>query len=332
VRLTGDPNRQVKLGYEKSAGFPERRFAFDAFKFPSCRACNEIFGQLEERAKGIIEAILQLHGLSSVDLNDLLDWFDKIRVGLWLAHYYLDKNAFGFSRNFEIEARLAAHDRLLGVYRCQESPRGLTFIGTETPSFYMTPSCFALVVNGFHFLNISYPYLFSRRLGFPYVANAFLLANSKGFSGEFNKGRQRVMLPLLKGHSLPKGAHVFQPMFKYQMGQENLKELYDNEYVRAHSTVWDEGRGQVFMESDGALLSYPESISTKWVPKDDHPYKKLRDLIVMQVLRYQVEINQQAPSSERLSPQERKDFKKRITAATNANKRGIQRMTKNMVS
>lgn len=94
IELKGNPKRTAEFGYEKSekGKFVRRRFAFDALKFPSCEECNRKFAILEEVVKPIMQTMMLEGSLSESELSTLLDWFDKVRIGLWLGFLYLSKN------------------------------------------------------------------------------------------------------------------------------------------------------------------------------------------------------------------------------------------------
>ena len=46
IELTGNPKREVFLGFEKKPQAKQRRFAFDQFTFPACDACNNKYANL----------------------------------------------------------------------------------------------------------------------------------------------------------------------------------------------------------------------------------------------------------------------------------------------
>jgi hypothetical protein len=91
IELTGDPKRIARFGYRhlENGNIVQRYYSFDAFKFPACKSCNETYGILEENVKKIIIRILAEEALSELEFNTLLDWFDKVRIGLWLGYRYL---------------------------------------------------------------------------------------------------------------------------------------------------------------------------------------------------------------------------------------------------
>ena len=105
--MTGDPNRKAYFGIDHTKNPPSiRSFAFDAFTFPACKACNEGFSEFESSAKAIVEKILSASALTCGEVGKLLDWLDKVRQGLWLAFFTLNKNHAGLKRNHHIRGRI----------------------------------------------------------------------------------------------------------------------------------------------------------------------------------------------------------------------------------
>lgn len=176
IDLTGNPKRTAEFGYKKLEGgqFVKRRFAFDAFKFPSCKECNQKFAGLEAGVKVIVQKMMLENSLSESELSTLLDWFDKVRIGLWLGYLNLDRNPLGISPNFHVQNRIRYHDRMLAIFReGGNMVEGLSFVGCDTPAFAQAPSCFSMRINGLWFLNMSYPYLLARRMGFPFPKETY---------------------------------------------------------------------------------------------------------------------------------------------------------------
>ena len=83
IEMTGDPKRIARFGIAFDKPFRLREFSFDALVFPACTSCNTRFGVLEERIKPLIPKLLSYEPISQNELIALLDWLDKIRIGLW---------------------------------------------------------------------------------------------------------------------------------------------------------------------------------------------------------------------------------------------------------
>ena len=163
IKETGDPKRKAHFGidwYAKKA----REFSFNQLKFPACSGCNNIFSRLEDDAKSVIINFLNEKPIGVRSLYILLRWFDKIRTGLWLGFYYLDKNIYNIIPNFHIRRRIDEKDRMLLIYKTHDTRKHLGFLCVTTPFFGYWPSCFGLIINQFYFVNISSDFLISRRL------------------------------------------------------------------------------------------------------------------------------------------------------------------------
>jgi hypothetical protein len=196
IKATGDPKRQVQFGYQRRYGDAPRVFSYDSFAFPSCKVCNDTFSQMEHDVRPLVLSLLARETLSALDFHHLLNWFDKVRIGLWLAFYYLDRNLGNIEPKFHISSRIATADRMLFIIRMDDNKEELSFRGCDTPSFYYTPSCFSIIINNVALINISSPFFLARRLGFPYPKRARLLPS--GLTDfEIHSGRERIMWPTI---------------------------------------------------------------------------------------------------------------------------------------
>ncbi|CDZ64779.1 hypothetical protein [Neorhizobium galegae] len=170
ISLTGDPRRDWYLGIQTNKpGRPERRFSADQFTFPACESCNTRYSALEARAKGYVEKLLADVILPAREWDDLMDWFDKVRIGLWIGNIILNKDWPIPNPGFYIDQRVAKKDRFLLVYENAEPDYvGLNMTGASDPVFFHFPSVFMLVINRLVFINASYEFLLTARMGFPY--------------------------------------------------------------------------------------------------------------------------------------------------------------------
>ncbi|MDD4876793.1 MAG: hypothetical protein PHQ86_06680, partial [Dehalococcoidales bacterium] len=119
IEITGDPKRSAHFGFHRSDGgkFSKRIYSFDSFKFPACDECNSYFSSLEGKTKGIVFRLLSEKPLSESELSTLLDWFDKVRIGLWLGYMYLNNNDLGIEPHFYISNRIGLNDRMLLILK-----------------------------------------------------------------------------------------------------------------------------------------------------------------------------------------------------------------------
>jgi len=294
IELTGNPKRTAKFGYKhlENGQFVERKFSFSNFKFPACKSCNQIFANLEADAKDIAQKIISEDSLSESERGTLLDWFDKIRIGLWLGYLYLDKNPLGISPHYYIEHRVRQHDRMLAIFKADRAREGLTFTGCDTPAFAYTPSCFSLGINNFCFLNMSCPNLLARRMGFPFPFETYMMEDEKVYC-RFAKGRNVIMRPVLKKFISIQGTELYQPIFSgniYMVDSAGLKRLYDTEYIHDNCISWEKGIGKIFINSDSEVKTYSASPSREWIPKRTHAFEDLLFKIQILTLDWQLYI------------------------------------------
>ena len=72
---------------------------FMRFTFPACTECNSKYSRMEAMVKPVLERVLSGQSISGADASLLMDWFDKVRIGLWLSNMYYNpklKQAIGY--------------------------------------------------------------------------------------------------------------------------------------------------------------------------------------------------------------------------------------------
>jgi hypothetical protein len=310
IELTGNPKRRARFGYKKSVDgkFAERRFSFDAFKFPSCRECNQKFGELEAGAKVIVREMMSADCVSESELSTLLDWFDKVRIGLWLGYLYLDGNPLGISPHFHVEHRMRQHDRMLGIFRADGDIRNLTCFGCDSPAFAQTPSCFSLSINNLVFFNVSHPFLLARRMGFPFPRESYMMEDGRLYCS-LGEGRKRIMRPVLRKPISIEGVELYQPIFTGSIsceGDERAKRLYASKYVRDNCISWQEGIGRIYIKRDSRVSAYSGCPSMEWWPERPHKPADLFFDIQRVTLEWQLYIMKNLAPSGRLLTVEKK--------------------------
>lgn len=317
IELTGDSDRNAFFGYKEwlNSAAEKRIFSFDSFQFPACSSCNQKFANLEELTKPIVCKILSEDAVSAIEFNTLLDWLDKVRVGLWLGYWYLDKTTLVIRPKFHISERIGAHDRMLAIYRTDRENKGLNFSDCSSLSFRYMPSCFCLFINNFVFFNISYDFLFSRRIGFPYPSETFFV-ESNDINDEpivnyhFNNGRNRVMVPVLKKRIRIKTTEIYQPMYSQFLKIPELKQLYKTKYVIDNSISQEEGIGKVFIEGNDNFIEYPTTSSKLWLPEHKYSYGDLFFNIQLLVMEWQSYLDGFIPSVKMLSKERKNNIQK----------------------
>jgi hypothetical protein len=253
LRFTGNPNRSVLQAYDwlKSR---EIRFSWNAFAFPSCSECNSRFSSLEQQMSGIIPRLCNREELTPVEYVLLLDWLDKVRIGLWLAHRYLTKNPLGISPHFAINTRVGARDRMVAVYPLSSQPRGLNTFGAETLLFQLQPSVFSLRVNDLLLINASWEWMCAARCGFAYPTQRWVSADQAAIIATDFRWRSQTRHPVFKGLHKPHVA-LFQPTLHEP--NTPLGGSADSEYARYRATnFWPNrpGLGPLFRQHTGRTV------------------------------------------------------------------------------
>ena len=243
INKTGNPTRNINLGIDmrlENNGERVRSHAFDKLTLPACEKCNSQFGKIEEKVKCVIESILEHNCMRYEDISILLDWLDKVRIGLWHYFYIMNGNIMDIDPHFHINSRVRAFDRMLIIYKVPGMTKGINFIGTDTMAFQLMPSAFLFRINDYYFLNISKEFLLARRFGFPFLeSKEYVNEQSDQFVASIVAGTGKMRLPLLKYSFLEGGTEVYQPILFDIENKELFRKLYDNEYVRQHCLDWN---------------------------------------------------------------------------------------------
>lgn len=200
LALTGDPSRVVTHGVDWKSQKPIR-YAFDSFVFPACAGCNERWSGIENSAKAVVRALSRKESLLPVDYVLLLDWLDKVRIGLWLGHRYLQQTPI--TPQFTIDTRVGQKDRMVAVYPVGDHQRGLNVYGAETPLFQFKPSVFGIRINNILLLNASWDFMCSERCGYPYPRSVKLdVGTGLMHTADFSR-KKRVAHPATAGLMKP---------------------------------------------------------------------------------------------------------------------------------
>lgn len=265
IELTGDPKRTIRIAYQYGNDFKPIDFSISSLVFPACENCNNVFSSLEDVAKRVVLKFLANEAVSELEVNALLNWFDKVRIGLWLGYFNLD-DFMRVNPKFHIAQRMAAKDRVLFVYKSDVMSQGLIMTGIQTPVFRMIPSCFGLCINDTFFLNASFDSLVSRRLGFPFIADWHSLKGQKYDQAMYARGRNRITSPVLR-FPYPVGATGFyQPIFRetpFTIADGD----WSNSYVEENSLDLGQGLGNIFWsKATSVARRFPKGESKAWVP------------------------------------------------------------------
>lgn len=277
IKMTGDPNRDILVGLNKDESL--RKYSINKFTLPACEKCNTDFAKLEATTKPIMESILADEKINSSQMSLLLDWFDKVRVGLWLMYFVLDKNQAQVLPKFHIKQRIGQYDRMLHISRSNSHEKRINFLGVQNFSFQMTPSAFGLIINNFSFVNMSFEGLTSRRMGFPFFEKKYyVIKNDKYiFRVELNKeGLKRILNPIIKTNFLLKGNSYYQTVYNDGLieSESDFLELYkSNEYVKTNTLEF--GKSKLISNySNNTFYSEDEDLQ---IPKENL-YENILDM------------------------------------------------------
>lgn len=223
IDATGNPSRNINLGMDmrfENSSHKIRSYAFDKLTLPACEKCNSEFGKIEEKVKHVIGSILEYNFLRYTDVSILLDWFDKVRIGLWHYFYIMNGNVMDIDPHFHISSRVCAFDRMLMIYRVPGSAKGVNFVGTDTMAFQLMPSAFFLRINDYYFLNVSKEFLLAERFCFPFInSKEYVNDQSDQFVASIKAGTGKMRIPLVKYRFLDGGTEIYQPIL-YDMENE----------------------------------------------------------------------------------------------------------------
>ena len=266
IRLTGRERSDVFSLYPDR----DKHLSFLQFKFPACTECNTKYSAMEAKVKPVLENVLAGKSISGADASLLMDWFDKVRVGLWLTNmFYNPKLKHDVQPHFFIDTRVAKTDRMLSVRKLQLSDsenKGIYFNGTQTLLFDYCPSAFTMVINDYYFFNASNNNLVSPRVGFPALSDVKVEDESTGsLSANFMVGRHKVSNPIIQSFIPNKESITFyQPIYRDYLHNPDFPK---DGYVIEHSYDVANGLGGVFVQRGNAgntrYLQVNDKVGTK---------------------------------------------------------------------
>lgn len=230
----------------------DRHISFMHFTFPACTECNSRFSKMEATVKPVLERVLAGQSISGADASLLMDWFDKIRIGLWLANMYYDPQLKqAVKPHYYIDFAVAKKDRMLSIQKINLKPgedKGMYFGGTKTPLFNYSPVAFTVLINDYYFFNASTHNLVSPRVGFPEIKSTTLKDGEKGLlemDVDYN-GRHKVVNPVIQTFTPNIDAITFyQPIYRDFIAEPGFPV---DEYMAQHSYDTTKGLGGVFVQ------------------------------------------------------------------------------------
>jgi hypothetical protein len=324
LKLTGDPNRSVYLGYDHAKKQP-REFAYASLTVPACTTCNKKYGRMEARMKPIVMSALSNSALSRDDFSLLLDWLDKVRLGMWTVYYHLDNNLAGIDPFFAIDQRSGQHDRMVVITRSSDTVQDLTYRGCDLPSFYYTPSCFSLMINQYAFTNVSTPFFLAKDFGLPFAANSEIMPGGQVLYS-MQPGSGVLMRPgIARDFPLP-CTTIYQPMWKAFRGTP-VQALYATDYALSIALHHDVGIGALFLEKASILAPFPADPTTDWIPPIGPNTETSRHLLSKATIVLQDRIDDLAPSRDRLDSDERRQYDEILRTNRDTNARLLSELS-----
>jgi len=265
IKKTGNKKRKAFFGmplleYDKNGSLTRinmpdidvakkkgRVFSFDQFTFPACHKCNNDYSNLEADVLVVYNKLSSNESINRDEIDLLLDWIDKVRVGLWLVFHHLDKNIAEIEPNFAISERMGCYDRILMIKRFENQPEGLNFIGCESYAFSIMPSVFCLRINNIYLMSVSAMFLVSKGLGFPYIDTMELDKNSDLLFISPIEGTNNITTPIINRSVWGDSTCIIQPMFKNSLMRNDISEVYNKDYIIENSLNYKDGKGSIFI-------------------------------------------------------------------------------------
>jgi hypothetical protein len=251
IELTGPPKRVVNFGVNPLTR-KQPRFDWGSFVFPACSSCNERFSHLEGAVKPIVARLMERTPITGYEFIKLLDWLDKVRIGLWLGYLYLHKNAMTISPRFQIESRIGSKDRMAAVYFIETDRKGLGAYGAETICFQMFPSCFSLNLNNLHILNMSWDFMCAARCGFPFPRQMVIDLDTDGMLECLHfSATHKLKWPISKQPIIKPVMHIYQPILQAPL--EGLPTLMQDPWLKSNLVPGSVHQGLPVRQHDASV-------------------------------------------------------------------------------
>lgn len=285
IKLTGNPKRSGFFGfYKEMEELKEMHLSFIQFTFPACDKCNEEYGKLEAGTKPVVLDLLDEKPLDSNNINLILTWFDKVRIGLWLGSLYYN-NLFGVNPNFYINQGVFSRDRMIIIYKNKYDKKRLNFIGVHY-AFQMHPICFTLIINNYAFTNIAKNLLLSEGFGLAVPQEEYISTSRRNLI-VVKKGSQKILYPVVDFNFNMNCTEFYQPII-HESYSDLIFPMVNNDHRKKLFINEESGIGNVFFLRNGHIIEYPNKKNQLWVPPSfDMPFLEFFRFIGMQTLNIQ---------------------------------------------
>ena len=286
IEITGSPKRFGFFGLSRNGkSLKEMHLKFDQFTFPACEICNREFGKIEALTKPIILDLLEERPLDNKDINLILTWLDKIRIGIWLGSLYYN-NIFDIDPNFYINQGVFSRDRMILIFKNRLNRKGLNIMGNHYV-FQMLPICFSLIINNFAIINLAKILLLAKGFGLA-IPKEELILPTKGSHIKFTKGSQKINYPLVDiTFDNNNCTEFYQPVLDKTFLVSILSKL-NTEHIKKVFINKKSGIGKIFYLKRDVLELYPRTKSKLWIPPQlDLSFLEFFRLIGIQTLKIQ---------------------------------------------
>lgn len=291
---------------------PVRWMPWKALHFPACADCNARYRPFEGKTKSILTALLGGRPVSGREVSHLLDWFDKVRIGLWLGMQYLQQNPAGIVPNFHIDRRLGKTDRAVAIYNSTSPSTRLQAGGVQGPSFQFSPVAFWMRIEHLVFLNVASPGLCAPRMGLPVLENPRWTDIAKSqFRATLIPGTGTLNGPILPrdsdaGSVLSQAATMF--------GADG-DVYYDNDHCRAMLDGMPRGMSKICVDFGSSTTILPPDAGTQICLHADTRESELMPRVSRAAYEAQMDRLENAASRSSLPDHEREAYEASIAEA-----------------
>lgn len=279
IKLTKSEGSLKTVGIDLSVG-EEINLNLYSYTFPACTTCNTNFSIIEAQVKPIVERILKDGYVTGAELLLLLDWFDKIRVCLWLAMKIRNDHTITLEPKYYVNTRVGKKDRMLAITNTYDGLDELWWTGMHTLAFLVSPTCFTMKINNVIFNNCSMDFILSEQLGFPYALyekQNIDDSNLQDFA--FTAGKEKVVGKLFQTPFYKDTTIIAQTIFT-EAKRLNPKR-YDTEYVKNNFYDYSNGIGKIFVSHEGITYSMEMDEEISFQSKDQTPKRLPRNRIAL---------------------------------------------------
>jgi hypothetical protein len=247
LKMTDFHSKKTSVGTNWETG-KEIIFPAKNYTFPACDSCNNNFAKMEGQVKNVVERLQVDADVTGREVELLLDWFDKVRVGAWLGIAYMNGKLFQSPPNFYISDRVGLKDRYLSITNTYRPERVLNWSGANTMTFMTSPTALALRVNNLVFVSASSDFLVSKSVGFPFATWEAQLPGSRTGNFLLNEGNRKIENDCFKKRPYYPSFILRQPIFDAAL--KVRPELYENEFIRKNSVDFGNGIGKIFIQNN----------------------------------------------------------------------------------